>query len=123
MKALSIAIAAATTASILAMFVVGALAQPVGSLDEQVGWEELNTGVESSPNGWATTTLQFTNMAMRWSPFGSGPLNMVVTMAKGPTQPDGCAEIVVWVDPMDKSLPGAMERREGSIYLCHGEKI
>jgi len=97
--------------------------QPVGSLNEQVGWEEFNTGNESSPNSWGQMTLQFTDDTMSWSPFGSGPLNMRVRVAKSRTQPDGCAMIVVWVEAMDKSLPGAMERREGSAYTCPGEAI
>ena len=94
---ISIAIAAATTACIIAMSVAGALAQPAGSLNEQVGWEELNTGSSSSPNGWGQSLLSWSEDAFRFSPFGSEPLNMRVTMAKGPTQPDGCAEVVVWV--------------------------
>ena len=123
MKSIGIAIAAATTLSILAMFVAGAMAQPIGSLNEQVGWEELNTGTESSPDGWGQSILSWSDRAMSFSPFGSEPLNMRVRIAKSRTQPDGCAMVVVWVEAMDESLPGAIRRREGSAYLCRGEAI
>lgn len=123
MKAISIAIAAVTTVSIIAMFVAGAMAQPVQSLNEQVGWEELNTGTESSPNGWGQSILSWSEGTMSFYPFGSEPLNLRVRVAKSRTQPDGCAMVVVWVEAIDTSLPGAIRRREGSAYLCRGEAI